>query len=193
MFTGIIEETAKVKEIKKDRNLAVIKLKVKKIYKGIKRGDSVCIDGACLTVSSKSGNSLSFEMMKETLNKTTLGHLDVGAKVNCERALKATGRLDGHLVLGHVDCVGKIIDIKQQKNYFEILISRNKEIASFIAEKGSVCIDGISLTIGKVTKTQFSVYIIPFTKKVTTIGEKKKGDAVNIEADVLARYILNKK
>ncbi len=131
-----------------------------------------------------------FDLMKETLDATTLKSLKAGAKVNLERAMKAEARLGGHFVTGHVDAVGMIKDIRRLKNYVEYRISLSKKLMRYVVPKGSVAIDGISLTVGEVKKNWFAVYFIPHTLEVTTIGEKKVGDEVNIETDLLAKYIL---
>ena len=134
-----------------------------------------------------------FDIMLETLLKTNLGALKPGSRVNLERALKANGRIDGHFVSGHVDDMGRIKDVITGENYTELQISAKKEIMKYIAPKGSVCLDGVSLTIGEVRKNFFSVYLIPFTLEVTTLGIVKKGDKTNIETDILAKYMLKER
>ncbi|VAX36322.1 Riboflavin synthase eubacterial/eukaryotic [hydrothermal vent metagenome] len=190
MFTGIIEETGIVKGVKQKKNLSVLTIQAKKVVRGAKVGDSIAVNGVCLTVTGTQKGVLSFDIMKESLACTTLGNLSKGSKVNLERALKVNGRIDGHFVSGHVDDVVKIKKIVELENYTEFQLSLKKSLNPFLVPKGSVCLDGISLTVGKVTKAYFSVYLIPLTKQVTTFGEKKKGDVINIETDILAKYLL---
>ena len=154
-------------------------------------GDSIAVNGVCLTVTNVREDILTFDIMRETLIKTNLGTLQPKSRVNLERALKANGRIDGHFVSGHVDDLGRIIARITGENYTELRIGIKKSLMKYIAPKGSVCLDGVSLTIGEVKKTYFSVYLIPFTLEVTTLGAMKKGDKVNIETDILAKYILN--
>lgn len=192
MFSGIIEEIGTVEKMSSRMNLSVLKVRAKKVLKGIKLGASIAVDGACLTVTGIKQNVLMFDMMRETLIKTTLGSLKSKDRVNLERALKANSRIDGHFVTGHIDAVGVIRSVITKANYTEFQITIQKNLAKYIVPKGSVCLDGVSLTVGEVKKLYFSVYLIPFTKEVTTLGCKKKGDKVNIETDILAKYILNK-
>lgn len=193
MFTGIIEDIGIVDAMGKRKNLYTLSLRSSKIAKGIKLGDSVAIDGVCLTVTKAKGGVLSFDIMKETLDKTTLGTLGSGSRVNLERAMMAHGRFGGHMVTGHVDGLGKILKVVRDQNYVEFQINMPSDLKKFIAPKGSICVNGISLTVGNVLKNYFSVYMIPFTMQVTTMADKKVGDRVNIEIDILARYILNQK
>jgi len=192
MFNGIIEEIGIVEQLNSKKNLAMLKVRAKKIVKGVKPGASIAVDGTCLTVTGIKNNVLSFDIMCESLSKTTLGSLKNKGKVNLERALKANGSIDGHFVTGHVDAVGVIKDKITKKNYVELKISMTKNLARYIVPKGSICLDGVSLTVGEVHASIFSVFLIPFTKQVTTLGLRKKGDKVNIETDILAKYILNK-
>ena len=191
MFTGIVEDIGIVKRMTRKRNLAVLAIEAKTICRDLKLGDSVAIDGVCLTVAAKDKNILSFDLVAETLKKTTLGQFKFGSKVNLERALKMNDRLSGHFVTGHVDAVSSIKKVIKKENYVELVIGLSKALAKYFVPKGSVCVDGVSLTVGEVRKDSFSVYLIPFTKEVTTLGTKKVGDTVNIETDILAKYILN--
>jgi len=193
MFTGIVEAVAKVKALQKRENLYTLAVEKPKSFNDIKIGDSISNDGVCLTVTANKAGCFYFDLMKETLDATTLKHLAPGKKVNLERAMKADARMGGHFVTGHVDAVARIMKVVTLPNYVEYRIAVPKVIRKFIAAKGSVAIDGISLTVGSVTKDWFAVYFIPHTLDVTTIGSKKAGDEVNIEADLLARYILNAK
>lgn len=192
MFNGIVEEIGVVDALEHRKNLSVIKVRARKVLKGTKPGDSIAVDGVCLTVTDKKKDILAFDMMRETVSKTSLGRLRRGDKVNLERALKAGGRVSGHFVTGHVDDVGRIEGKTTAANYTELSIRLPRGLGKYIVPKGSVCLDGVSLTVGKVGKGRFSVYLIPFTKQVTTLGAKKKGDQVNIETDILAKYVLNR-
>jgi riboflavin synthase len=193
MFCGIVETTSVVKSLTKKQNLYVLAVARPKIFDDVRIGDSIATDGVCLTVTSLKDGCFSFDLMKETLNATSLKHLVAGKKVNLERAMRAEARVGGHFVTGHVDAVGKITDIRTLPNYVEYRISIPKSLMRYIVPKGSVAIDGISLTVGEVRKGWFAVYFIPHTLEVTTIGKKKAGDEVNIETDLLAKYILKAK
>ncbi|MBF0331459.1 MAG: riboflavin synthase [Candidatus Omnitrophica bacterium] len=190
MFTGIVEAVVKVKALQKRENLYTLVIEKPKTFKKVVIGESIANDGVCLTVTSLKGGCLSFDLMKETLDATTLKHLASGSKLNLERAMKADARLGGHFVTGHVDAVGCIKDVRTLPNYVEYRIGLQKDLMRYVVPKGSVAIDGISLTVGAVKKDWFAVYFIPHTLEVTTIGSKKIGDQVNIETDLLAKYIL---
>jgi riboflavin synthase len=193
MFTGIVEEIGEVASLKTEKNLAVLNIKAKKVLGGVKNGDSIAVNGVCLTVTSKQKSTLTFDLMKETLLKSSLGELKVGSKINLERALKVSDRLNGHVVTGHIDQAARITSIIKKENYVELKISLDKNLRQYIVSKGSVCLDGVSLTVGGVSQNAFSVFLIPFTLDVTTLGLKRVGDKINIEADVLAKYVLNRK
>ena len=194
MFTGIIEGLGSIVMFDKktsNRSAAKMKIKLDKIAKGLKVGDSVAINGVCLTAVNISKGITEFEMIGETIKKTNLGSLEPGDQVNIERSLKVGERLEGHFVLGHVDGVGIISKIEKQINQVQIWIKIPKELSKHIIKKGSITIDGISLTIVDKLKDQFSVSIIPHTMQVTNLGYKKIGDKVNIETDILGKYILS--
>ena len=194
MFTGIIEGLGSIVMFDKktsNRSAAKMKIKLDKIAKGLKIGDSVAINGVCLTAVNISKGITEFEMIGETIKKTNLGYLEPGDQVNIERSLKVGERLEGHFVLGHVDGVGVIFKIEKQINQVQIWIKIPKELSKHIIKKGSITIDGISLTIVDKLKDQFSVSIIPHTMQVTNLGYKKIGDKVNIETDILGKYILS--
>src|SRR3989338_4146533 len=169
MFSGIVEETGIINAIERKKNLATIKVSAKRIVRGLKKGDSVAVDGVCLTVTQIRNTILSFDLMKETLDQTTLGVTKRKNVVNLERALKVGDRISGHFVTGHIDTFVPIVDIIKRDNYTEIFFKVNKGISPYIVPKGSVCIDGISLTVGKVGKGSFSVYLIPYTLQETTL------------------------
>ena len=191
MFTGIIEEMGVVQSLTRKGQLALLTVKAKKVLSGTKPGDSVAIDGVCLTVTKALKNTLVFDIMLESLKVTALGNLKTGERVNLERALKFGDRLGGHFVTGHVDAVLKIQKIVKTGKFIECQFAMDKAVAPYLVPKGSITVHGISLTVGRVTKTLFSVYLIPFTLKVTNLGAKKAGDFVNVETDVLAKYIFN--
>jgi len=192
MFTGIIERIGIIKKIETKKNLLVYSIDLGALAKKVKLGDSVAISGACLTVTSKKARVASFDLMKETIEKTSLRSLTVGDRVNLELALQASGRMGGHFVTGHVDEVAVIKGITEDKNWVALRLSVSRANHKFLVPKGSITIDGISLTVGKVGKDYFEVYLIPYTLKVTTLGLKKAGDSVNIETDILAKYIFQK-
>jgi len=194
MFTGIIEGLGSIVMFDKktsNRSAAKMKIKLDKIAKGLKVGDSVAINGVCLTAVNISKGITEFEMIGETIKKTNLGSLERGDRVNIERSLKVGERLEGHFVLGHVDGVGILSKIEKQTNQVQIWIKIPKELSKHVIKKGSITIDGISLTIVDKLKDQFSVSIIPHTMQVTNLGYKKIGDKVNIETDILGKYILS--
>jgi len=194
MFTGIIEGLGNIIKFDKktsNRSAAKMKIQLGKIARGLKIGDSVAINGVCLTTINISKDIAEFEMVGETIKKTNLGTLQSGNKVNIERSLKVGDRLEGHFVLGHVDGVGLISKIEKQSNQIKMWTEVPKELSKYIIKKGSVTVDGISLTVVDVLKDQFSVSIIPHTMKITNLSYKKIGDKVNIETDILGKYILS--
>jgi riboflavin synthase len=168
-----------------------MRIKLGKIVKGLKIGDSVAINGVCLTTVNVSKDIAEFEMIGETIKKTNLGSLQSGDKVNIERSLKVGDRLEGHFVLGHVDDVGIISKMEKQKDQIKIWTKIPNKLLKYIIKKGSVTIDGISLTVVDVLNNQFSVSIIPHTMMLTNLSYKKVGDKVNIETDILGKYILS--
>ncbi len=191
MFTGIIEDLGTVKKISE------IQITVNTKLDDIKIGDSISVNGVCLTVINSKLSTLNsqllFDISGETFKKTNLGEVKIGSIVNLERALKSDGRLGGHFVTGHIDGVGKILSISLFHNSRIVKCSNPEILSKYIAEKGSVAIDGISLTVIEKKIDSFSAAIIPHTLKNTTIGIKKVGDTVNIETDILAKYILQQK
>lgn len=194
MFTGIIEGLGNIVSFDKktnNRSAAKMKINIGKIAKGLKIGDSVAINGVCLTAVSISKGITEFEMVGETIKKTNLGSLERGDKVNIERSLKIGERLEGHFVLGHVDGIGIISKIEKQSNQIQIWITLPKELSKHVIKKGSITVDGISLTVVDVLKDKFSVSIIPHTMQITNLSYKKVGDKVNIETDILGKYILS--
>ncbi len=193
MFTGIIEGLGNVVRFdKKTKNRSAAKMQINlgKLAKGLRVGGSVAINGVCLTAVRITKGIAEFEMVGETIKKTNLGYLKNGDKVNIERSLKIGDRLEGHFVLGHVDGVGTVVKIEKQPNQVKIWIETPDELSKHIIRKGSVTIDGISLTVVDASKNKFSVSIIPHTIKVTNLRFKKIGDKANIETDILGKYIL---
>lgn len=192
MFTGIIEGLAEVRSVARAKKGAdtVMRVKLGRMAKGLKVGDSVCVNGACLTVTKLLKGEAQFEMVAETMRRTSLGEVRPGERVNIERSMKVGDRLEGHFVLGHVDGTATVIEKTEAPSettmWFQL---DNKELASALVEKGSVAVDGISLTVVDVNDAKFSISLIPHTLEITTLGLKKKGDKVNIETDVLSKYV----
>ena len=194
MFTGIITGTGKIQKIDNTtKNRSAIKLKVDlcKNSKGLKIGQSVALNGVCLSVTNISKNICSFEMIDETMKKTDLGNLKVGSLINIERSLKIGERLEGHFVLGHIDGVATITKIEKKQKEVKIWFRIPKKLAKYVVQKGSIALDGISLTLVDVKKDLASVCLIPHTIKITNFRTKKIGDKLNIETDILGKYILN--
>lgn len=190
MFTGIIEEVGKLKAIKNKNNLAELTVECNKVLEGSKYGDSIATNGVCLTVTELGPDYFKAEIMPESMEQTNFSKAKIDDRVNLERALAANGRLDGHLVQGHVDGIGTIRQIINSNNKVEYIIEADEEVLDFIVHKGSVCLDGISLTVSEVGIDFFKVSIIPTTLKETVLLDRKEGDYLNIETDILGRYIL---
>ncbi|RDJ31818.1 MAG: riboflavin synthase [Crenarchaeota archaeon] len=192
MFTGIIEGIGKVEKIEKSKNRSAVKMTVDLGTKsrGLKIGQSVALNGVCLTVTKIAKNKANFEMIDETTKKTDLGNLKPGSIINIERSLKANDRLEGHFVLGHVDGVGIIKKILKKPKEVQVWFEIPKKLSKYVVKKGSIAIDGISLTVVDVKKNLASVCLIPHTIDVTNFHTKKIGDKVNIETDILGKYIL---
>ncbi len=188
MFSGIIEEIGIVKEARLTADKGMLKISCKKIYENLKLGDSINVDGVCLTVSKIENGLFSVDISPETYKKSTLKYLKAGMKVNLERSITINTLLGGHIVLGHIDEVGRIIKIKKQRDFSTYGISHSPELSKYIVKKGSISIDGISLTIIGFSNNRFSVSLIPYTLKNTTLGDKRVNDKVNLEADILAKY-----
>jgi riboflavin synthase len=189
MFTGIIEETGTIKSIKWDGKSAVIDIYTLKILDDIKVGNSINTNGVCLTVTSFDSKIFSADVMAETMRRTNLNSLKSGSKVNLERALNLNDRLGGHLVSGHIDGTGIITELKKEDNSLWITIRADESVLKYIVFKGSVSVDGISLTIAEVNNNRFKVSIIPHTAKETTLLSIKIGERVNIECDLIGKYV----
>lgn len=189
MFTGIILETGEVVSFGRKTAGAVLSVATKGLWKDAAIGDSISINGACLTVAESRGNVLSFDLSEETLQATNLGQLKPGERVNLEPSLRADGKLGGHFVTGHVDGVGRIRSKTALGDTYTIVIEAPEKLTGLLVEKGSIAVDGISLTVVEVWKDAFSVVIIPHTAALTTIGFKGPGSAVNLEVDIIGKYV----
>jgi riboflavin synthase len=187
MFTGIVEELGQVARISKRGRLAVLEIRAQKIIQDSAIGESISVNGACLTIIQKSPDSLSFEVMPETIRTTNLGSLRSQEQVNLERALKLGDRLSGHFVSGHIDCLGSIRKKQYLKGNLSFEIAPLPEYMQYVLPKGSIAVDGISLTIAERRPATFLVYIIPHTLKNTTLGFKSHGAKVNLEFDLLTK------
>lgn len=188
MFTGIIEEVGKIKNIQGGTNYKLT-IAASKILEDIHLGDSIAVNGICLTAISWDNGSFTVDVMRETLERTSLHKLRAGSFVNLERALAANGRFGGHIVSGHIDGTGEIINIRRDANAVWYKIKTSEKIMEFIIEKGSIAIDGISLTVAKVDRSAFYVSVIPHTLENTILLRKKTGDIVNLENDIVGKYI----
>ncbi len=189
MFTGIVEELGTVKSIKRDSDKQRITLSCQRILEDIHLGDSIAVNGVCLTVVDFDKTTFSADVMNETFSRSSLGSLSSGSPVDLERAMSAQGRFGGHIVSGHIDGTGTIRNIRRDGNAIWFEINADEKILDYIVEKGSIAIDGISLTVADINKTSFQVSIIPHTLKSTVLGFKKRGDIVNLENDVIGKYI----
>ncbi|MCF6093481.1 riboflavin synthase [Microaerobacter geothermalis] len=191
MFTGIIEEVGLVKGIQKKGKTIQLAIEAKKIMEGLKLGDSISVNGTCLTVTHFGYGTCLFDVMPETVDKTNLNQLTIGSPVNLERAMLFDGRFGGHFVSGHVDGMGTIQQITPYENAVLFTIKVSEELLKYMIPKGSVAVDGISLTIVQLLKEAFTISIIPHTLKETTLGKRKIGDVVNIECDLLGKYLYH--
>ena len=189
MFTGIIEEIGKVKAIERGANSIRLTIAVKKILDDIHIGDSICTNGVCLTVTTFDNDSYTADVMPETMSRTNFKDLRINDLVNCERAMPANGRFGGHIVSGHIDGTGVISKMTRDDKAIRVKIETRPEILRFIVEKGSITIDGISLTVTDVSSFDFGVSIIQHTQDETTLTKKKIGDTVNLENDIVGKYI----
>lgn len=189
MFTGIIEEVGSVASIRKGAHSCVLTVNASRVLEDVHLGDSIATNGVCLTVTSFTSHSFSADVMHETLNRSSLGSLHTGSPVNLERAMLAGGRFGGHIVSGHIDGVGTISSIKEDDNAVWYTVEAPSNILRYIIEKGSITLDGISLTVAKVTNSNFSVSIIPHTRAQTNLASKKVGDVLNLENDLVGKYV----
>ncbi|MCR5176279.1 MAG: riboflavin synthase [Anaerovibrio sp.] len=185
MFTGIIEEVGSVAGI----GSGVLTIKAEKVLSDVQLGDSIAVNGVCLTVAGYDGSSFKADVMPETIRRTSFAELKKGSPVNLERALTLQSRLGGHIVSGHIDGVGRIVSLQEDKNAILMKISASDDILRHIVEKGSVALDGISLTVAQVTDGDFTVSLIPHTRQVTNLSGKRVGSLINIENDVIGKYV----
>lgn len=189
MFTGIIEEKGKIERIIHGAKSCLLEIKAQKIFDDLKLGDSVAVNGVCLTVSELAPPHFVADVMPETLRRTGLGTLAKGGNVNLERAMQLGGRFGGHIVTGHIDGTGTVTNTVIEDNAVLVTISAEQSIMQYIVEKGSVTLDGISLTVASVRNDRFTVSIIPHTAKETTIHDRNTGDKINIECDIIGKYV----
>jgi riboflavin synthase len=189
MFTGIIEELGKIASFKKSANGAKIKISANLVTEGTNEGDSIAVNGVCLTALDVEKKSFTADVSQETLDKSTLGKLKIGAKVNLERAVTPNTRLGGHIVQGHVDSCGRFISATQNGDFWTVRIGFPKEIGQYLVYKGSISVEGISLTIAELKSDYFEIAVIPKTWELTNLSTLKAGDEVNLEADVIAKYV----
>ena len=189
MFTGIIEEMGTVKALRQHAGSARLAISASTVLVNTALGDSISVNGVCLTVVDISKYDFSADVAVETLKVTNLGDLKIGAKVNLERALQLSARIGGHLVSGHVDAVGHIREKRDEGNGWRIYFDAPKTILRYVIKKGSIAIDGISLTVAEVDTMGFSIAMIPHTAKLTTLGFKSAGDSVNLESDLIGKYV----
>lgn len=189
MFTGIIEEKGRIVSIRRGMKSSVLQIEGNRIFGDLKIGDSVAVNGVCLTVTSMANGSFTADVMSETLNRSSLGELKVNSAVNLERAMAADGRFGGHIVSGHIDGTGTISKIERDDNAVWYTIKAPEKLMRYIVEKGSIAIDGISLTVAKTSREAFSVSIIPHTIQETILDTKGVGSIVNLENDIVGKYI----
>ena len=185
MFTGIIEELGTVERVGAGR----ITVRAQRVLEGTRLGDSIAVNGVCLTVTHLTGAGFTADVMPETLRRSSLGQLRPGSRVNLERAMAADGRFGGHIVSGHIDGTGRIAATRRDDNAVWYTVETPAPLLRYIVEKGSITIDGISLTVAAVEQDRFSVSLIPHTAQVTILGEKGPGDTVNLETDIIGKYV----
>ena len=189
MFTGIIEEIGTVRRIERGAAGARLTIAAKTVLEGTKLGDSIATNGVCLTVVAMTADSFSADVMAESLRRSSLGALQSGSPVNLERAMPMNGRFGGHIVSGHIDGTGTIASQKREDNAIWVTVNTSASLLRYIVEKGSIAIDGVSLTVAAVDQTGFSVSIIPHTGAQTILLDKKPGETVNLECDVIGKYV----
>ena len=189
MFTGIVEEVGVLKSIRRGASSAVLEIAARTVLEDIHLGDSIAVNGVCLTATSFTGSSFTADVMHETLDRSSLAALRPGSRVNLERAMAANGRFGGHIVAGHVDGVGTVLETKQDDNAVWYTIAAGPEVLRYVVEKGSITIDGISLTVARVGPESFAISAIPHTVAVTVLKDRKAGDKVNLETDIIGKYV----
>ena len=189
MFTGLIEEVGKVVATPASNYGTKLEVAAPRIAREAQTGESIAVNGCCLTLTSRRGDRLSFDLLEETIGRTNLKKLRQSSRLNLERALRADGRLGGHFVQGHVDCVSRIIAFDRKGADFRLEVELPKNSRHYVASKGSIAVNGISLTVGEVLPRSFAVWIIPYTKSHTNLDRATIGDLVNVEFDILAKYV----
>jgi riboflavin synthase len=189
MFTGIVEELGEVTAWQDLADAARVTVRGSVVTSDAAHGDSIAVNGVCLTVVENTGDAFTADVMKETLVRSSLGDLRVGSRVNLERAVRLADRLGGHLVQGHVDGTGDIVSVEPDQHWTVVRVSLPEELNRYVVEKGSITVDGVSLTVSAVDQSWFEVSLIPTTLDLTTLGRKGVGDTVNLEVDITAKYI----
>ena len=189
MFSGIIEKTGRISRIERNSDGARLAVSVDSFMDGVKLGDSIALNGTCITVFSFDSSSFESDLSNETLKKTTLGNLEVGDDCNLEKAMLLNERIGGHLVSGHIDGLGKVESIEKDGESFWFKIKADKQIMKYVVYKGSIAVDGISLTVAECDNSSFSVAIIPHTLECTTLNNKKVDSKVNLEVDMIGKYV----
>ncbi|MBI5756690.1 MAG: riboflavin synthase [Nitrospirae bacterium] len=189
MFTGLIEELGTVKSVRIQSDVMLLSISAKVVTTGMKIGDSIAVNGACLTVVEVGGTAFSADVSRETIDKTNLGKIRVSDKVNLERPMMLSDRLGGHLVTGHVDSVGAIRGVNKKGTVLLFTFEAPHQVQKYLIYKGSIAVDGISLTVNEILGNKFTITIIPHTARMTTLGFKKVGDIVNLEADIIGKYV----
>ena len=189
MFTGIVEEMGTIRFIRRGAHSAVLSIGAELVLSDLKIGDSVAVNGVCLTAIGKDSGGFTADVMHETLNRSSLGALVPGSRVNLERAMAPNGRFGGHIVSGHIDGTGTITALREDDNAVWYTVGAAPELMRYIVQKGSVTLDGISLTVADVERSRFKVSVIPHTRAVTNLGSKAPGSPVNIETDIIGKYV----
>ncbi len=189
MFTGIVEEVGRIERIQRGSRSATLAIGARRVLEDTQVGDSIAVNGVCLTVTSLSPSSFTADVMHETLDRSGLAQLKIGSKVNLERAMSAQGRFGGHIVSGHIDGVGTVTKTERDDTAIWYSISAPEDIVRYVVEKGSIAIDGISLTVARVDGQEFAVSTIPHTNAATTLVDRAVGDTVNLECDIIGKYV----
>ncbi|MEV6761722.1 riboflavin synthase [Streptomyces sp. NPDC051105] len=189
MFTGIVEELGEITAVENLGDASRFRLRGPVVTEGAQHGDSIAVNGVCLTVVEHEGDEFTADVMQETLKRSSLGALDVGSRVNLERPTAVGSRLGGHIVQGHVDGTGQVLSRTPSENWEIVKVSLPADLARYVVEKGSITVDGISLTVVEVGSDYFTVSLIPTTLDLTTLGRKQPGDPVNLEVDIVAKYV----
>ncbi len=190
MFTGIVEETGVVEGVQRREDVLAVRIAAETLASGLPEGGSIAVNGCCLTAVAVDARGFTAELTRETLARTAFGErLERGARVNLERPLRADGRLDGHIVQGHVDGVGRVIELRREEHAAELRVSVPAELRRYLVEKGSVALDGVSLTVARLGADDFTLALIPYTLDHTTLGGARAGEPLNVEVDVIAKYV----